>query len=142
MSDGIIDKSTEKLNPLNALDSIIGRFKSSDDERLRAEALKMEPLLSQLRANEIEAGHSSGFVAGARPSVIWVCSVTLALYFWPRAVLGAVLWAMLVWQKQQMLPYPEIGIAEVVGILTPLLGLGGYRTIEKIKGVATKRIGK
>lgn len=86
---------------------------------------------AQLKINAAEAVHRSLFVSGWRPGTAWVCvaALTLNLLVFPIAD-----WVLQLIGRDMALP----GIPETVymAILTPLLGLGAYRTYEKKNGVA------
>jgi len=93
-------------------------------------------ILGQLKINEAEAQNPSFFVAGARPAVMWVGVITLlysgigiSFLSWLGAIFG--------WPT-----FPMIDPTTSNNILMGLLGLGGMRTVEKIKGVATNGIFK
>lgn len=85
----------------------------------------------QIEVNKVEAGSQSLFVAGWRPGVGWCCCFALAFKFilGPAAV---VLMAML----GHPITLPEFDFTEMSTILLGMLGLGGLRTLEKIKGAA------
>ena len=85
----------------------------------------------QIEVNQVEAAHQSLFVAGWRPAIGWVCGAAFAFKFvvGPSAV---VLMAML----GQPIELPEFDFTEMSTILLGMLGLGGLRTVEKIKKVA------
>jgi hypothetical protein len=92
----------------------------------------------QSETNKIEAQHSSIFVAGWRPFIGWTCGVVLALYYIPMAVISTGLWVWACWQAGALVARPEMDIAEVIGLVMSLLGLGGLRTLEKFRGVAKR----
>lgn len=123
---------------IKGLDGIVGRFKSSDEDRLKKAALEMEPLLMQLRTNFEEAKHPNAFVAGARPAAIWVCVLGL---FWQVVLYPMVTW---VWAfaKMQGTPPPPLNIEILNTMLFTLLGIGGMRSFDKVKNVDTKQLGK
>lgn len=85
----------------------------------------------QIEVNRVEAAHQSLFVAGWRPAIGWVCGAAFAFKFvvGPSAV---VVMAML----GQPIDLPEFDFTEMSTILLGMLGLGGLRTVEKIKKVA------
>jgi|TARA_R100001530_G_scaffold46767_1_gene35148 hypothetical protein len=86
--------------------------------------------LAQARTNLEQAKHSSIFVAGARPAIMWICAFGLGwqFVFQPIAVWGiAVSGADLV--------LPVIQTEGLMSLTLALLGLGGMRTAEKWKGV-------
>ena len=95
-----------------------------------------EAALAQVEVNKIEAGHSSVFVAGWRPFIGWVCGVALALYYVPMFIIGMGLWVWACLEAGAMVPRPELGVAEIIGLVMAMLGLGGLRTFEKLHGVA------
>ena len=87
--------------------------------------------LAQLEVNKAEAAHKSVFVAGWRPFVGWVCGVALAYHFIlsPLLQFGFALAGM----KQEL---PEFEFSQLSTVLMGMLGLGGLRTFEKMKGVS------
>lgn len=91
--------------------------------------------LAQIDVNKEEAKHQSVFVAGWRPFIGWVCGVSLALYYIPLFVVGTALWVWACIQAGTLVPRPEMGIQEVLGLVASLLGLGVLRTVEKRSGV-------
>lgn len=85
--------------------------------------------LGQIDTNKVEAASASLFVAGWRPGAGWVCVAGLAYTF-----LGQPLLAWLSAVKGWPVP-PLIAGDTLMVLLTGLLGLGGYRSFEKAKGV-------
>jgi hypothetical protein len=86
--------------------------------------------LGQIDTNKVEAANANLFVAGWRPGAGWVCVAGLAYTF-----LGQPLLAWLSAVKGWPVP-PLIAGDTLMVLLTGLLGLGGYRSFEKAKGVA------
>ena len=87
----------------------------------------------QLEVNKAEASHPSVFVSGWRPAIGWVCAAACA-WNWvglPVAKLGLALGGVDVALEQA-------DISEMFPILLGMLGLAGYRSYEKVKGVAAK----
>ncbi len=85
----------------------------------------------QNKINAIEAAHKSVFVAGWRPAVGWVCVLGLV---WAYFIHPMVSW-------YASFAYPEITVPELhteglYTLLMGLLGMGGLRTFEKMKGVS------
>ena len=124
---------------------------TSDEERRAAdlEERKLDQQLptGQQEINKEEAKHASVFVAGWRPAVGWVCAASLGLYYVPKAVMLTALWAYaaarVVWAWDglgsipALPPYPDFGIADLLGLTFSMLGMAGLRTAEKVKDVAT-----
>lgn len=96
-----------------------GDFKALDAE--------IESLRSQAKINEIEASSTSLFVSGWRPAAGWVCVLGLLYQFIIRPLaigLGG---------------FNLPGIEDVLmELLFGMLGLGGFRTMEKLRNVAAK----
>lgn len=85
---------------------------------------------AQLEVNKKEAEHASIFVAGWRPFIGWVCGIALAVRFLILPLIQIVAAAF-----GYPIDIPVIEMTELMGILGGMLGLGGLRTYEKIKGV-------
>jgi hypothetical protein len=84
----------------------------------------------QIDINKVEAASQSLFVSGWRPAIGWVCGAAFAFKF----ILGpaaAVAMAM----AGHPITLPTFDFTEMSTILLALLGLGGFRTVEKVKGV-------
>ena len=110
--------------------------RAKDDMEAALVKASNEAALAQVEVNKIEAGHSSVFVAGWRPCIGWVCGVALALYYVPMFIIGMGLWVWACLEAGAMVPRPELGVAEIIGLVMAMLGLGGLRTFEKLHGVA------
>lgn len=93
---------------------------------------ELAQIAGQLEINKVEAASSSIFVAGWRPFIGWVCGTALAY-----AYIG---YPFLVWIASIVRPEfkpPALGLDGMLfELLLGMLGLGGLRTFEKIKGVA------
>lgn len=87
----------------------------------------------QLDINKAEAANPSVFVSGARPFIMWVCGVGCA---WNWIGLPVAVFVLAVLGKPIALAPADL--SEMMPLLLGMLGLGGFRTIEKIKGVASK----
>jgi hypothetical protein len=86
--------------------------------------------LAQIEINKQEAAHKSMFVAGWRPFVGWTCGVALAYHFVISPMLGFVL--VLSGVNTEL---PTFDFSQLSTILMGMLGLGGLRSYEKMKGV-------
>ena len=87
--------------------------------------------LAQLEVNKVEAANASIFVSGWRPFIGWVGGVSLAYVFLLQPVSN---WALMVWYPGIITPtVPTDFLFELV---LAMLGLGGLRTFEKMRGVA------
>jgi hypothetical protein len=86
----------------------------------------------QLAINAEEAKSASVFVAGWRPGAGWVCVIGLAYTFLIQPILS---WVSAV---QGWPTPPPLDMGDLLTLLGGLLGLGGFRMAEKMKGVASK----
>lgn len=85
----------------------------------------------QIEVNKIEAASTRLFVAGWRPAVGWCCS--LAVFF---KFIGGPLLFMVAQALGHPVELPKIETEELWPLLLGMLGLGGLRTVEKVKGAA------
>lgn len=90
-------------------------------------------VLAQIEVNKVEAQHKSVFVAGWRPFIGWTCGVALAYNFVVRPLGMSVAF----YAGVDLTDAPELDITELMTVLGGMLGLAGYRTYEKAKGVAS-----
>ncbi len=115
---------------------IVDMFVETDDEKRAAELIRaklmMQPSLVQTELNKIEAGHRSAFVAGWRPFIGWVCGMALLYNFVLRDLLA---WLILNTGLQASMP-PDLAMDELLTVLLGMLGLGAFRTAEKMTGRA------
>ena len=125
---------------LPSIMDVAGRFLPEDKEK-RAEAereieAKLADSLAKLdlvqaETNKVEAGHRSLFVAGWRPFIGWSCGFALAYTY----VLQPILTFGLA-QAGYLIDLPAVNLGEMMPVLMGLLGLGGLRSWEKVKGVS------
>jgi hypothetical protein len=80
----------------------------------------------QSKTNQIEAGSDSLLKSGWRPMVGWVCVAALAYQMVFRPLLA---WGSAVWQ---WLPPPSLEMDTLLTLLFAILGLGAYRTYERV----------
>ena len=85
---------------------------------------------AQLAINQAEASSEHLFVSGWRPAIGWTCAAAYAYAFVLQPFLSFGLAA-----SGHPIALPQIGLAELSPVLLGMLGLGGMRTMEKVKGV-------
>lgn len=93
--------------------------------------------LAQLEVNKIEAAHASVFVAGWRPAIGWLCCLALA---WAYVGAPVARWAVAIWSPGTALP--DLDLSELWPLIMGMLGLGGLRSFEKVKGAGTMSLGE
>jgi hypothetical protein len=100
--------------------------RASDLEELR---LALSADEAQTEINKIEAASSDRFVAGWRPFIGWVCGVAFAYHFILQPLL-----AFTIMNSGGEVKLPSFDMDALSTVLMGMLGLGGLRTIEKIRG--------
>jgi hypothetical protein len=83
-----------------------------------------------MKINEIEAGSDSFFKSGWRPAVGWICVFGL---FYQFVFLPFATFFLALYEVRAAMPAMDLNT--LMTLLFGLLGLGGYRTIEKLKGI-------
>lgn len=86
---------------------------------------------AQIEVNKQEAAHRNVFVAGWRPFIGWTCGAAFCYHFVIQPLLIFVLAA-----NGVALDLPSFDMGALMTVLTGMLGLGGLRTFEKMKGAA------
>lgn len=91
---------------------------------------ELQTTLAQLEINAKEAAHPSLFVAGGRPFFLWIGGVGFAY--------AVILQPMFVWLARiKGWPEPPLPDADLLWVVVSgLLGISGFRSVEKIKGVS------
>ena len=118
----------------NIIDKILPDTEAAN--KAKAELLRLElegeldNMAKQIEVNRTEAKNSSMFVAGWRPFIGWVCGISFAYHYLvvPTVVFfGGV-------------PLPTFDMQSLLTVLLGMLGLGGMRSFEKMKGVSRKNM--
>ena len=88
--------------------------------------------LAQIEVNKAEAASRNVFVAGWRPFIGWACGMA---FFWQFVGMPLTVFVLGILDK----PVPELPVFDfgpLMTVMMGMLGLGGLRTYEKLKGVA------
>jgi hypothetical protein len=117
----------------NVVGSVIDRIwpNKTEQEKQQLQAA-MLVIQGQLEVNKTEAASSSVFVAGWRPFIGWVCGAACA-WNWIGLPMAKALLPLVTGLNITLEP---ADLTEMLPILMGMLGLAGYRTFEKTKGVA------
>lgn len=103
--------------------------KSEAEKQQLAAAVQL--VQGQLDINKAEAASGSVFIGGWRPAIGWVCAAALACQYIARPLLS---WAgIITGHAWPMLPGLDENLWQ---LMLGMLGMGGLRTVEKVKGVA------
>jgi hypothetical protein len=119
---GLLDKFIEDKDQ---------KAKLAHDLATMAERHAQELAKGQLEINKAEAQSRNIFIAGWRPFVGWTCGLALFAHFllFPTA---DVVTAYLGYETVQ---YPAFDMDTLMTVLLGMLGLGGMRSFEKMKGI-------
>ena len=125
----------------DVLDRVIpdkaGAEKAKAELALLATKGELDNTAAQIQANVEAAKSPHLFVAGARPACIWLCACILAFNY---IIQPLVLWAAFFFQVENLDTLPRLDDQAIMPIVTGLLGLGAYRSYEKIKGTARENL--
>ena len=117
--------------------ALLGKFVADKDEQLKlaheiatlAQKQAHENALAQIEVNKTEAQSDGWFKGGWRPGAGWICVAGLALHFiiFPLAVFVVAFFGVAIPEL------PKFDMDTLMTLLFGLLGLGGLRTLEKVK---------
>ena len=105
------------------------REKLAHEIATMAERHSHEQVKAQLEINKTEAAHRNLFVAGWRPACGWICVLGMAGNFLVIPFANMVLEL-----SKTGVSVPMIDLSTMLPVLMGMLGLGGLRTYEKVKG--------
>lgn len=129
------------MNPLDIIaigGKLLDKLIPDKDARDKAQAILVQTAqdqdfqlsLGQIEVNKIEAQSDSLFKSGWRPFVGWTCASAFSLHF----VLFPLIDKYIVSTGGTAIAIP-FEMDALMTVLFGLLGLGGFRTFEKIKGI-------
>lgn len=103
-------------------------YKIETEKEFQQMLYKKEIDLGQLKINEVEASHQNVFVSGWRPAAGWLTIAGLAYHYLVFPIFSG-----------HIPELKDIPTEDLMYLLFALLGMGGLRSFEKIKGVANKK---
>jgi hypothetical protein len=118
---GLLDKFIEDKDQKNALAHEIATLATKQAH---------EASMGQLEVNKTEAAHQSVFVSGWRPFIGWTCGLGMFGNFITIPFSNFIL-ALLSYD----IVIPLVPLETMMPVLMGMLGLGGLRSFEKVKGV-------
>ncbi len=129
----VIGTVLEKVlpDPQSSADAKIKLMELAQKGELAVLDAETKLALGQLEVNKVEAG-TDMFRGGWRPATGWACVFGLVYQFLLQPVLP---WLVAVCGGS-VPPLPPIDNETLMVLLTGMLGLGGLRTFERIKGKA------
>ena len=119
--------------------AITGEMDPETAAKIEEKILELEAAANnaQIMVNMEESKHKSIFVAGWRPAIGWVGALALLYQF---IIHPLVVWGCAIWFPD--ITPPVLDTEQLFTLLAGMLGFGGFRTFEKLKGVDTKKIVK
>lgn len=85
----------------------------------------------QMAINQVEASSEDSFTRRWRPFIGWVCGVAFAYHFVLQPLIAFLLSAI-----GHPILLPVFDMENLLTVLLGMLGLGGMRSYEKVKGLA------
>tara|TARA_R110001599_G_scaffold153114_1_gene338279 strand:- start:704 stop:1075 length:372 start_codon:yes stop_codon:yes gene_type:complete len=118
-----------KLNMIaNIIDKVAGHVDKFTLDKEEQAQLIQEINKAQIEVNKIESSSSSLFKSGWRPFVGWTCGVALCYHFVLQPFLMFVLLSI-----GKPMELPVFDMSTLTTVLFGMLGLGGMRSLEKVK---------
>ena len=119
------EQQTEVLRQINALE-------------LLALQLETKAAAGQIDLNKLDAQSTSLFKGGWRPALGWCCVLGLMYTFLLKPLLpwGMQISMLIIGKTIVLPPMPALDMKELMALVMALLGFGGFRMYEKIKGVS------
>ncbi|MBW8888797.1 MAG: hypothetical protein JF616_13665 [Fibrobacteres bacterium] len=122
--------------------------KAAQDFNIKLAQMDTDLAKGQIDVNLEESKNPHLFVAGWRPFIGWLCGITLGIMFIPKCIVMTIFWGLQAYrnahgdgQPMPQLPeFPDLGSGQMLGLVSAMLGLGGLRTFEKVKGVESTGI--
>jgi len=126
------------------LDKLIPDKDAANKAKAELETLlatqELQVQLAQIQTNMAEAQSPHLWTSGWRPYIGWACGTAFVYAFIVKPML---MFAVFTWgdaeTAKQVAALPELDLATMMPVLLGMLGLGGLRTWEKVKGAEGNR---
>ena len=109
-------------------------FKAQQEGEFKEMDQAFELAKAQISVNVEEAKSGSLLVSGGRPFIVWICGVSLGY----AALLEPIMRFVATVCFKYVGTFPVIDTTLTLQLLFALLGLGAYRSFDKLKGTASK----
>jgi len=116
---GIINRIVPDKNQAAKIQAEIEMYKLTSD---------FQNAMAQIKVNEAEGTHASVFVSGWRPFIGWVCGCSFA---WHVILVPVIVFISSM--AKHPIPLPTFDVMLLMNVLFGMLGLGGFRTYEKVQ---------
>lgn len=120
-------------DPIKRAQAELELYKLSQGERMQEAERQMQLSIEQIRVNAVEASSENIFKSGWRPAVGWTCVGGLVYQLIARPVF--------VWLSENndwSIP-PSLELETLLTLLFGMLGLGAFRTAEKIQTIKLEK---
>ena len=118
-------------NPEAKAAAILELRKEENAQALEQMQIELQTNKMQADINLEEAKHSNLFVSGARPFIMWICGVAFGYHFIIQPLLAFIMAA-----NGNKVDLPEFDMNALNTVLLGMLGLGGMRSFDKMKGTS------
>ena len=130
---GVIEAGLKILDrvlpdPTQKLAAQLELLKLQQAGEFKALEADLQLALAQTEVNKVEAASADPFKSNWRPAAGWICVLGLAYQFLAQPLAA---WASAIngWPVP-----PVLQLGDLYGLLFGMLGLGAYRSVERVKG--------
>ena len=131
-----LGKAADKIwpNADEANKAKFAMFQAQQAGELKGLEQDFELAKAQIAANAVEGANPNLFVSGGRPFIMWICGFAFGYATIGEPIARFVATVAFHYSGA----FPVIDTTLTMQVLLGMLGLGGMRTAEKFKGVASK----
>lgn len=127
---GVLDRVIP--DPAQAASAKLEALKLAQSGQLAELDAQVKLALAQVEVNKADAGGASAMQRNWRPAIGWVCAAALA---WDTIGRPVTTYGLAI-AGHPVPELPSLGTEQLYALLFGLLGLGGLRTVEKVRGAA------
>lgn len=128
-----VEKLLDRIlpNPEAKAAALLELRKEENAQALQEMQIELQTNKMQADINLEEAKHSSLFVSGARPFIMWICGVAFGYHFIIQPMI-----AFIMASNGHKVDLPSFDMDALNTVLLGMLGLGGMRSFDKMKGTS------